>query len=367
MGHIQDDTDNELTVSEIYEGIDLDTNVYEREVEGKITATVGKDQGNLIGSIHSFVETTLSSEDSAFEVGTKRNGTKRIEPLQLGRYFRLMRAFLDSFSADYRYSEQVGLFFDCCKELELDREEMNFGIGPAWPSFHAGKNMADRFEDLIAQMRAKSKKSEFKKRVRARGYNSMRNYESAKRYDEALFRKYSRLMVVRIDFGYLQEHAQSMSAEEASKDFEHFLNNQRCKPTLFHALVGHIAKLEWGQDKKYHFHLILYFDGSQVHKDSYLANEIGMYWKGITAGRGIFFNCNACKNKYKRLGIGMISHDDREARNNLLLAIRYITKKEQYLQAIKIGRNSRVFRRGVTPSARTSRAGRPRKEVKNDK
>lgn len=358
--------DTALSVLEMYKGIDFDTNIYEKEIEGKITAIVGNDYGNLLGSIHAFVDAVLSSKEPAFEKSIKRNGMMTIKARQLGRYFNLTRGFMDCYSAEYRYSEHVDLFFDCCKKLEMEREYINFRMGPSGPSSQVGKCMADIFEDLILQMREKSRTSEFKKKLRAREYNSIRNYESAKRFQEVLFDEYSRLMVVRIDFGYLQEYAQNISTEEANKNFERFLNNRRGKPTLFHALVGYIAKLEWGQDKKHHFHVILYFDGSKVHKDSYLANEIGMYWKWIAEGRGTFFNCNACKNKYKRLGIGMISHDDMETRNNLLLAIRYMTKKEQYLHAEKIGKNIRVFRRGTMPALRATRAGRPRRRNDNE-
>jgi hypothetical protein len=49
-------------------------------------------------------------------------------------------------------------------------------------------------------------------------------------------------------------------------------------------------------------------------------------------------------------------------RNNLLIAMKYLTKKEQFLHAQKLTSRTKVFRRGNPPAPRTSRAGRPRKE-----
>ena len=94
-------------------------------------------------------------------------------------------------------------------------------------------------------------------------------------------------------------------------DFQQFKNNWRGKSTLFANLKGYIWKLEWGPGKGIHYHLIFFFDGSQVLKDAYLAQQIGKYWtEVITKGSGLYWNCNASKDQYRELGIGVIRADD---------------------------------------------------------
>lgn len=44
--------------------------------------------------------------------------------------------------------------------------------------------------------------------------------------------------------------------------------------------VGYVWKLEYGPEKGYHMHLLVFFDGSMVRKDQALAYLIGKYWSG---------------------------------------------------------------------------------------
>ncbi|PUA19193.1 hypothetical protein C7W93_04705 [Glaciimonas sp. PCH181] len=115
-----------------------------------------------------------------------------------------------------------------------------------------------------------------------------------------------------------------------------------------------------GAEKGHHSHCILFFDGSKVLKDAYLAALIGRYWVDfITAGRGTFFDCNAEKGKYKYLGIGMISLGDDELRANLLRVVKHLTKKDQYLRK-KVSTHRLVFGPGHIPGVRRSKARRLR-------
>jgi hypothetical protein len=134
--------------------------------------------------------------------------------------------------------------------------------------------------------------------------------------------------------------------------------------------VGYAWKMEYGLDKGFHFHILFFFDGSQVHKDIIIARMIGEHWeKDITGGKGLYYNCNAFKADYEEnLGIGMINHFDTELRENLINeAAVYLIKTDLYSRVIireregkkvKMG-NARTFSRGEI-KAKSHNRGRPR-------
>lgn len=356
--------DEDISVSDLFKEIDWDANVIEEIVEGRKRTVLGTDFGSFAYLIYRFVEEALNSNEPAFRRTTGRNGREKIEQLPLGRHLEMMPAFTLCLYDEYRHSEHVELFIECCKKQGLMGAYWDFGRHPYAPSeINPTKLELDEFNDIIELLRKEAKKPKFKERARQRERKCVNNFKSGRDCQNALFEEFSRLLVIRIDLGYAREHAGSITEEQSLADINRFLNNRRGKRTIFSALVGHILKREWGTDKKFHFHLIFYFDGSRVRNDPYLGNLIGEYWKQLVGGKGAFFNCNACKNKYKKLGIGMINHYDTEMRNNLLIAMKYLTKKEQFIHGTKL--TSKVFRRCEYPAPRTSRAGRPRKERHN--
>lgn len=242
---------------------------------------------------------------------------------------------------------------------------MSYDSLPKEPSDFSSRHKktgAEMFNDLIGAIAEKAGTSEFKKKVYSREYNAVRNFNSASKYVSDLFLRYSRLLVVRVDFGFKTEdpmQPHSVTITEAQTFLARFLNSRRGN-SIFSDLKGYIWKLETGKEKGYHFHFVLFFGGDKVRKDEYYGKMIGEYWCKVTNGVGIYHNCNANKQKYRRCGIGMIDHSDTEMRENLLYAIKYLFKKEQYLRE-KFNSKTRVFGRGETPSQRISRAGRPRK------
>ncbi|WP_146108876.1 hypothetical protein [Chromatium okenii] len=102
-------------------------------------------------------------------------------------------------------------------------------------------------------------------------------------------------------------------------------------------------------------------DGAKVRKDITIATEIGEHWKSITNGIGNYWNCNAKKETYKHLGIGMINHNDIELRKNLIDASQYLTKVDYYLSLKPIdGKRNRIFGRGEIKQQQKPKRGRKR-------
>lgn len=117
-----------------------------------------------------------------------------------------------------------------------------------------------------------------------------------------------------------------------------------------------LGAIEQGKINGFHIHGIFLFDGSRSCRDVHKGFEIGGLWQEITNGLGKYENCNAQKDKYRDLGIGMIHRDVPHEFANAVRVSQYLTKDTQYLRMKPAGR--RVFGTGVAPDPSTKR-GRP--------
>jgi len=191
--------------------------------------------------------------------------------------------------------------------------------------------------------------------------------ESTKEYMNALQEKHSKLSIVRVDLGYKKDDngKVDISLEQANKDFNKMMNNKRGKPTIFKHQVGQMCLKEYGKDKGMHFHTVFIFDGNKVHKDAYMGDKIGEYWKETTQDRGSHYNCN--RQKYKHQGVGMLNHTDTEKREILdKHVISYLCKddEDQSLKDENGNTKNRSFVRGTIPKDKSNK-GRPRTNKKD--
>lgn len=169
---------------------------------------------------------------------------------------------------------------------------------------------------------------------------------------------------------YVDVFVQSKLRKIARQKYQHLMNNRRgCM--LFDNVVGYIAKMEYGQSRGHHFHVILFMDGQKVKNDQFIVQEVGKYWRDVVMkGQGAFHNCNqkifgTGMYSYKRVGIGMIDHADLDKRNVLKKdVLGYLTKSEQFVRADVSGIKFRVFSRGsLRDDGRERKLGRPRKNI----
>jgi len=181
---------------------------------------------------------------------------------------------------------------------------------------------------------------------------------SNQEYMDALQDKYSKVLVVRLDLAYKKPYSNEVSLEEASKDLNRLLNNRRNNQTIFEHNIGYIIKKEYSLDKGIHFHVFFFFNGQEIQKDSFKADQIGKYWnEKITKDKGTYYNCNC--NKYPEHAIGMLRHNDKQKREYLDNAISYLCKDEQHIKAKS---KERSVVRSTIPRSK-SKYGRPRKEL----
>lgn len=194
--------------------------------------------------------------------------------------------------------------------------------------------------------------------------NTNKRVASTKKYINSLVDKYSKLNVVRVDLGYKKNEDTNkveVTLEEANSDLDRMMNNRRSKPSIFKHNVGYIIKKEYTEDKGVHLHAVFLFDGQKVQHDIHKATQVGEYWNQVAHDNcGTYFNCNRKKEKYSRMGIGMIEHTDVEKRKILEEnVLHYLCKDEQSIKDMKENKQNRAFVRGSIPKTK-SNAGRPR-------
>lgn len=232
----------------------------------------------------------------------------------------------------------------------------------------------DKLNDFINSIRKEAKSPEFKKTLSNYKRSSDKNYDSLDKYIKKLFIKHTRLMVLRIDFGYRKvdyipdEEQRKEMYLQAVNDREIFFKKResnKITKKLFKHMLGYAWKLEYGLRKGFHYHVFLFFDGSKRWKDKFRARKIGEYWQNnITKGKGIFHSCNANKDGYKYLGIGVINDDDVKLREGLKKAAEYLTKADSYNVRMIVpgggdgGGGGRTFGKGEVTAK--SNKGRPR-------
>jgi len=185
-----------------------------------------------------------------------------------------------------------------------------------------------------------------------------RRQVSNEKYLDALQDRYSKLCVVRVDFGYKKDENNEVNVtlEEANKHIDKLLNNRR-NNSIFKDNVGYVIKTEYTEDKGVHNHAVLFFDGNKVQNDKYKGDQIGNYWETITKGNGSYHNCN--RSNYKNNATGMLDYRDVEKREKLDNAMSYLVKEEQSIKAIKENEKCRAIRRGTVPKSK-GKVGRPR-------
>lgn len=195
----------------------------------------------------------------------------------------------------------------------------------------------------------------FKKQLLNLSRITTRNTESMQNYIDGLFNRFSRLLVVRVDFHYRETLCDGLTLERVIDDRESFL---RAAKRQYLSLEGLCWKLEYGKDRTFHYHMLFFFNGADVRQDVTLGRQLGELWLSTTKGEGTYFNCNADKLKYLQCYLGQINYFDHEKRVALLQA-NYLTKTDENIIAVQLDGKCRIYGRMELP-ARTSAAGRPR-------
>ncbi len=224
-------------------------------------------------------------------------------------------------------------------------------------------------EQAVAEFIAESKRdmstTAFRKLIYDADRTAKQNAERLCKYIDSLFTRYARLLVIRVDFYYHQgnvihsEQDRLDKYAEITADRERLFENIKSN-NIFKHMVGKVWSLEYGPEKGFHLHMLFFFDGSKVRDDESLAYLIAEYWSGHTHGRGYPNSCNASKDDYDSLGIGMINYYDHELRQNLYKAAGYLVKVDHLVRAL-VPEGKHTFGKGAGLESDAPKLGRPRR------
>nr|WP_269835996.1 MULTISPECIES: inovirus-type Gp2 protein [Pseudomonas] len=218
--------------------------------------------------------------------------------------------------------------------------------------------------DLVEFARLELSSDAFKAVLKRFRKASFKRVNSLEGYIDALFAQRSRMLVVRVDLSYQSGFVSGREDfyGDVKKVKVHWAKMQKDlhKGIPVDGLLGFACKLEYGQLKGFHFHLLLFYNGSNHRQDGVLARIVGEYWRdSITAGAGRYFNCNAVKDKYRYLGIGMISFNQLDRVSALKNRVAsYLTKVDYWIRLSP--ESGRTFFRGNMPKLKSVKRGRPR-------
>ena len=266
-------------------------------------------------------------------------------------------------------SPYVEIYFDRVIKLSYQMQIQDSD----WELMSSGKNANFEFLNaLVKAIRFEVKGERFRKSRDSFRRRAAKNQRSLRLYANRLFEVYSRILVLRVDFGYRHDAYTGensclqlrIAVERVVTDRQKLM--EEVKKKYKNSLVGYVWKLEYGLRKGFHYHFVLMFDGSKVREDITIAKYIGEFWRVcVTERDGVYFNCNASLSRYRKCGIGMVSHFDRLKRDGLDIAMKYFTKPDFYIQA-KLPGGSRTLGKGIMPDVSNQRRGAPRRRISVD-
>lgn len=349
-------SDDDQSQKEMFKLIDYDLHVDEELGKDTHLRNIHPNSMTTLWPIHDFVERVIKTNQPGFEIQKKGDRAVGIKPLPLAFYFKSINRFWRKYQENIALYGLVGLFFECCVEVGL------VGDHTTRPNqLHSlGKIEAEVFNDLLELMRTKAKSRKYRQLMAKLDRNVRRNFKSMMKYIDALFDEYSKLLVLRIDLGYHHVQSQPITSARILGDFQRLLNNRRSN-ALFADMVGYIRRLEYGSEKSWHLHVIIFYNGQDAQNASTLTRLIGEYWRDvITDHDGTYFNCNDSRNEYKYCGIGKISHWEAEKRTHLLYALTYLTKKDRII-GFDVPKKCKMMTKGEPPKPRPNKPGPKRR------
>lgn len=368
---------NNSTEEEIKQAFKDRANVFSKD---KTEITRDYDRADDVTRIEKLVKEIIRSEEGLFFIGERAFGVKVIDCRKPSvfadlKYFIKSGAMMliDKTFPIHSINPYVALFKNRVNSLV---EKIDPDVLHNYPTHDLAKRtddvtkMVDMLNEFINDIRQEAKSQQFKKIINNHERLVRKNTKSLMDYIDYLFSKHSKLLVLRVDFRYeknnkggafLTEDEIYGKYLEVKKDREHFFNNKRANG-LFDDMVGYVWKLEYTLLTGFHYHMLFFYDGANVREDITWAKKLGEYWADtITVGKGLYYNCNAGKDKYKVRGIGMVNYYDHELREGLKIAAGYLTKPDYYARMI-VPKNGRTFGKGeILPKPKASNRGRPRK------
>lgn len=290
---------------------------YRRKANRHLTRLWTKAGFNPVGRsmallrIEVFVETLSRTHEPAFIIRHDNERILGVHMTATGKGLLEVLPLLGLFDSDHDYSEKPYAFLDACWMTE---NVTGIDLSLVWRSPHALiLNYAHELNWLVDKLRMSCRQDWYIRAVSDRRYESGVRAKRIQKYLGSLLYNHSKLLLVRVEFGYPIIMRNMLTIDRVYEDLREFLALMGWHP-LFKHLVGYIWVVEEGRRKGPHIHLHLMFSGAHVRQDVALGGMVCDFWEQrITCGVGVSRNCNAFKHQYVRVGIGMVERANRDA------------------------------------------------------
>ncbi|WP_408913407.1 hypothetical protein ACJUA3_07245 [Citrobacter freundii] len=147
-----------------------------------------------------------------------------------------------------------------------------------------------------------------------------------RRHQNQLFVRYSKLLMLRVDFSYLQDSDSHGEGDIHSTVADITLLIQRSQDIK--GLVGYAWVLEHTERHGFHIHAAFYLNG-QKHRRTWTVYEtLRDTWKYVTWGEGHTHRCEP-REEYRARGEWVTAYDDIKGRKSMQYILSYLSKQEQ--------------------------------------
>ena len=230
---------------------------------------------------------------------------------------------------------------------------------PPTLSHEVAEQVVDELNQRLAAWYQSTQQPDFTRECYRNRRNSQANCQSLHKLIDGLFKRHSRLMVLRVDLAYTEFDTPYIDYETARYHREQLCYAFSHNP-LFDDLLGYTWKLEWQPKKGFHYHFMFFFDGHQCRDDVNRSRLIGELWaRSITGGQGLYYNCNLdADQRYRYNAMGLVDYYDFEKQRGLDNLAKYLTKIDEYAAMLVEGRTFQTSQMPTPPSG--PRLGRPR-------
>lgn len=300
----------------------------------------------------------------------RRFGNVLDQRLQLA--LRLTPAQLQQDFPKHSFHPYVDIFMRCAEQEGLF--DWIASLGGNSESDQDGYASARR--RMLTSLRQAARENAVHKQVRTHRNKVRRNLKGIKRYTDALFDAYSRLLVIRVDCdfvsGFEATHDWALARayraslikyinEDLPKEIQSAKSRaakERPKP-----IAGYIIGTEYGIEAGWHFHVTLFLDGDAHQNHVGIAARICATWRDLTGGHGRYYNCNqaAFEGTYEahKVGVGMVHREDLMMRAALDAAVSKYPGKGCYYAQAQVGPRHKLLSKGGWPKRKESKGGRP--------
>lgn len=221
--------------------------------------------------------------------------------------------------------------------------------------------LKESFDNFQAAIRS----PEIQRRIKHAQIKLGRTRASFLNYLEALFNRYSSLYVLHLDLGYdvLSRPAQLQATYSTLRDdLQTLFYARHTNPMWKDDLVGHIWKIDEAPERRFHAHLLLFYNGATAHQHKGDADILKHRWiEEITHRKGALYNRTDRQEPVlvpENIGY-LVESDDKRAINDLKTYLTYLTRISQ-LFGLETTRQANVFSRGHLPR-RASSSDKPRR------